>query len=79
MLGQSVPVRASIMVSDSYSAHADQEGLAHWFASVPKKSGATTIVTHGDDDARATYAELLRDRFGARPLVPDLDQTIPLP
>jgi hypothetical protein len=36
-------------------------------------------VTHGEDDARDSYARLVRDRFGARTMVPTLDQIIPLP
>ena len=40
------------------------------------KPGAKTIVTHGDDDARATYARLLGDRFGARTLIPALGDVI---
>ena len=75
---QQVQVRARITRLSGYSAHADQDGLASWFARVPRQPGATAIVTHGDDDARATYAALLRDRFDVKTIVPDLDQTIAL-
>ena len=53
--------------------------LAAWFAAVPRRGAATAIVTHGEDEARASYAALLGDRFGAPTIVPALDQTIALP
>ncbi len=77
--GGQVEVRARVTRLSGYSAHADRDGLADWFGAVPRRGAATAIVTHGEDDARASYAQLLRDRFGARTLVPDLDQTIALP
>ena len=76
--GHQVPVRARITRLSGMSAHADQHGLAAWYERVPKRAGATTIVTHGEDDARATYAKLLTDRFGARTIVPALGDTIDL-
>ncbi|MBK9034447.1 MAG: MBL fold metallo-hydrolase [Myxococcales bacterium] len=76
--GGQVPVRGRITRLSGYSAHADRDGLAAWFGAVPRAGAATAIVTHGEDDARASYAALLRDRFGAATVVPDLDQTIAL-
>ena len=46
---------------------------------MPRRGAATAIVTHGEDEARASYAALLADRFGAATIVPALDQTIALP
>ena len=76
--GAQVPVRGRVTRLSGMSAHADQNGLAAWYQHVPRKPGATTIVTHGDDDARAIYARLLTDRFGARTVVPDLFDVLPL-
>lgn len=76
--GRQTPVRARVTRLSGYSAHADRDGLSGWFAHVPRKAGATAIVTHGEDDARASYARLLEDRFRTRVLVPALDQTIAL-
>jgi metallo-beta-lactamase family protein len=76
--GDQVPVRARVTRLSGMSAHADQHGLAAWYERVPKRPGATTIVTHGEDDARATYARLLTDRFGARTVSPLLGDTIDL-
>lgn len=77
--GRDVPVAARVTRLSGYSAHADREGLAGWYGHVPRNPGATTIVTHGEDEARASYAALLRDRFAATTVVPALDQTLPLP
>lgn len=77
--GRTVPVRARVTRLSGYSAHADRDGLAAWFAAVPRRPGATAIVTHGEDEARASYAALLRDRFAVPVVVPALDQVIPLP
>ncbi len=76
--GEQVPVRGRVTRLSGMSAHADQHGLAAWYERVPRKPGATTIVTHGEDEARATYARLLTDRFGARTVVPDLFDEIAL-
>ena len=76
--GRQVPVRARITRISGFSAHADQEGLASWYGSLPTKQGGTTFVTHGDDEARDVYSRLLRDRFGARTAVPMLDDTVTL-
>lgn len=77
--GGQVEVRARVTRLSGYSAHADRDGLADWFGAVPRRGAATAIVTHGEDDARDSYARLVRDRFGARTMVPTLDQIIPLP
>jgi metallo-beta-lactamase family protein len=50
MLGQSVPVRAAIMASDAYSAHADQGEILRWLAGFTRPPGMTYIV-HGEPDA----------------------------
>jgi metallo-beta-lactamase family protein len=50
MLGQSVPVRAAIMASDAYSAHADQGEILRWLGGFTRPPGMTYIV-HGEPDA----------------------------
>jgi metallo-beta-lactamase family protein len=77
--GRSVAVQGRVTRLSGYSAHADRDGLAAWFAAVPRRGAATAIVTHGEDEARASYAALVADRFGAATIVPALDQTIALP
>jgi metallo-beta-lactamase family protein len=76
--GRQVPVRGRVTRLSGFSAHADQHGLAAWYGDVPRTPGATTIVTHGEDEPRAVYARLLEDRFGARTVVPALGDVIEL-
>lgn len=76
--GARVDVRARVTRLSGYSAHADRDGLASWFEHVPRTKGATAIVTHGEDEARSSYAELLRDRFAVATAIPALDDTIAL-
>jgi metallo-beta-lactamase family protein len=73
-----IQVNARITRISGFSAHADQDGLASWYGALRRKSSGTTFVTHGDDEARDTYSQLLRDRFGARTAIPGLDDTVTL-
>ncbi len=61
MLGVTVPVKAEIMVSDAYSAHADREEILRWLGGFKRPPGITYIV-HGEADA----AEGLRDAIATR-------------
>ena len=65
MLGQNVPVRADIMVSDSYSAHADQGEILRWLGGFTQPAGATYIV-HGEPDAASALQALIAARPGWR-------------
>ena len=61
MLGAMVPVRATIMVSDAYSAHADREEILRWLGGFKRPPGMTYVV-HGEAGA----AEALRDAIVSR-------------
>ncbi len=61
MLGVTVPVKAEIMVSDAYSAHADREEILRWLGGFKRPPGITYVV-HGEADA----AEGLRDAIATR-------------
>ncbi len=65
MFGQDVPVRATIMVSDSYSAHADQAEIMRWLGGFTQPPGATYIV-HGEPDAASALQALIAARPGWR-------------
>ncbi len=73
-----VPVQARVTRISGFSAHADQDGLATWYSTLPRKAGGTTFVTHGEDESRDVYARLLRDRFGATTAIPQLDDVVTL-
>lgn len=55
--GYDVDVRARVETIDSYSAHADYDKLTRWI----KDSGVQRVrLTHGDDDAKATFKKHLK-------------------
>ena len=56
-----VPVRATIMASDAYSAHADREEILRWLGGFKRPPGITYLV-HGEPAA----AEALRDAIVSR-------------
>ena len=68
MLGQSVPVRAAIMVSDSYSAHADQGEILRWLGGFTRPP-ETTYIVHGEPDAAAALQALIATRLKWRAVV----------
>jgi len=61
MFGEMVPVRATILASDAYSAHADQGELLRWLDGFRHPPGMTYLV-HGE----ASAAEALRQKVDAR-------------
>lgn len=62
MLGQVVPVRARIERIEGLSAHADQQELLDWLARLDT-SPKRTFITHGEPEASAMLAKLIRERF----------------
>jgi Predicted exonuclease of the beta-lactamase fold involved in RNA processing len=61
MFGEAVPVRATILVSDAYSAHADRGEILRWLDGFRRPPGMTYLV-HGEAGA----AESLRQAVAAR-------------
>lgn len=73
--GRTIEVRAAINTISGFSAHADQDGLAEWFGRVPLKPGGSVFVTHGEEESSRDYARHLKDRFGARAILPAENDT----
>jgi metallo-beta-lactamase family protein len=63
MLGAVVPVRAQIMVSDAYSAHADREEILRWLGGFTRPPGMTYVV-HGESDAASALRDAITSRLG---------------
>ena len=61
MFGETVPVRATILTSDAYSAHADRGEILRWLDGFRRPPGMTYLV-HGEAGA----AESLRQAVAAR-------------
>ena len=68
MLGQSVPVRATIMASDSYSAHADQGEILRWLGGFTRPP-ETTYIVHGEPDAAAALQAQIASQLKWRAVV----------
>ena len=62
MLGQLVPVRASVKMIDGFSAHADQAEILRWLGTFEKAPRKTYIV-HGEPAAASTLADVIRQQL----------------
>lgn len=59
--GRKINIRAKVRSLAGYSAHADQNGLLKWVASMPEKPGKIKLV-HGDLEAKRTLKRELEKR-----------------
>jgi metallo-beta-lactamase family protein len=57
--GETVEVNATIHTIDGFSAHADQQGLLQWYRAFNHRP--PLVLIHGEEAARATLAETLRE------------------
>ncbi len=62
MLGQLVPVRATIKMLDGFSAHADQGEILRWLRTF-KKAPRKTYIVHGEPAAASALAQVIRQRL----------------
>lgn len=63
MLGEVVPVRATIKALDGFSAHADQGEILRWLGTF-KSPPRMTYIVHGEPPAANALAEVIRDKLG---------------
>ena len=77
MLGETVPVRARIEVSDSYSAHADRGEILRWLAGFKRPPEATYVV-HGEPEAATALRDAITSRLGWRAAVAEDGQRVAL-
>jgi metallo-beta-lactamase family protein len=75
IMGEEIPVRASIHTMGGFSAHADQKGLLDWYGTLAP-SRPRTIITHGEDRAREAFSNLIQTRFGMKSERPALGDVI---
>lgn len=62
IMGQAVPVKASIHTIGGLSAHADQAGLIKWLRGF-KKEPKKVFVTHGEVEASNAFAKAIEDQL----------------
>ncbi len=77
MLGVTIPVHATIMISDAYSAHADREEILRWLGGFKRPPGMTYVV-HGEADAADALREAIVSRLGWNAVVAQDGQRVTL-
>ncbi|MEJ5211511.1 MAG: MBL fold metallo-hydrolase [Burkholderiales bacterium] len=76
LFGEEVPVRARIHTVGGLSAHADQAGLAAWYAHF--RGRPPVVLVHGEPAAMDALAQHLRTTLGARVHTPQPGQRLHL-
>ncbi|MBI3625353.1 MAG: MBL fold metallo-hydrolase [Candidatus Rokubacteria bacterium] len=77
IFGEEVAVRATIMASDAYSAHADQGEILRWLKGFHQPPRMTYIV-HGEPDAALALREKITQDLGWPGVVAEAGATVPL-
>ena len=72
--GEYVPVRAEIVQTDAFSAHADADDVLSWLAGAPEP--VTTYVVHGELPAAAALRDRLDRELGWTAAVPALGERV---
>jgi metallo-beta-lactamase family protein len=75
IFGEKVAVRASVHTLGGFSAHAGQDDLVRWFASLAS-SRPQLILAHGEDRARRGLGQRIETEHGIRARCPNLGETI---
>jgi metallo-beta-lactamase family protein len=75
--GQYVPVRAEVAHLDSFSAHADRDGLLRWLQALPAPP-REVFVNHGEPVAADALRLAIEERLGWRVRVAEYSQPIEL-
>lgn len=69
LFGEEIGVNARIEYIESFSGHADKEGLLHFIDAFKKKPNQIFIV-HGDEEAQLAFADEINVRFGINSEIP---------
>lgn len=67
LFGENIHVAAEIYNLEGFSGHADQDGLFTWLSGFEKKP-AQVFLVHGEEEAKKTFAKLIKDRLGYEPI-----------
>lgn len=76
LFGDEVPVRAQVHTVGGLSAHADQAGLAHWYAGFERRPPVWLV--HGETGAMQALSDHLRERFAAHVHMPVFGERVDL-
>jgi metallo-beta-lactamase family protein len=76
--GRSIPVRATVVTLDGFSAHADREEILRWLEGFRRPPRQVHVV-HGEPQAADSLAATIRAQLGWNAAVAEDGQTVPLP
>jgi metallo-beta-lactamase family protein len=77
LLGQEVPVKASIHTVGGLSAHGDQSDLIWWCRGLQHEP-TKVFITHGERSASDNFAAVLQSELGWKaPTIPERGQLFP--
>jgi metallo-beta-lactamase family protein len=77
IFGERIVVRAQIHKLGGFSAHAGQTDLLNWFNQLAPDR-PRVVLTHGEEKSRLPLAEIIRQRYGIKPVLPVYGDTIEL-
>ncbi|MFZ4521782.1 MAG: MBL fold metallo-hydrolase RNA specificity domain-containing protein [Bacteroidales bacterium] len=77
IFGERIAVKAQIHKLGGFSAHAGQTDLLKWF-NVLAPDRPRVVLTHGEEKARHPLAEIIRQRYGLQPFLPQYGDSIDL-
>ena len=68
LFGEEIQVNAEIYNLEGFSGHADRDGLLAWLGGFRKQPKHIFLV-HGEPDAKADFAETVKETLGYEPIV----------
>lgn len=76
ILGDIVPVHAASQFIDSYSAHADQDGLLKWVSSIHSGGNLKKVFcVQGEEESAKAFAEVIKEKLKVEAAVPNPNDT----
>lgn len=77
IFGEEITVNARIESIESFSGHADQNGLIEWIDGFTKKPKKIFIV-HGEEESQIVFAKKIKEVFSIECVIPDKYETYSL-
>ena len=77
IFGEEIAVKARIEMIDSFSGHADRDGLLEWVAAMRRKP-QKIILVHGEPTVISAFQKSLRQQFDVSTIAAQYNQTIDL-